>query len=69
MLDLLFPFVFHKHYLVRQAACRAIPAVLPSSQIRIHLRVLQQELLSSHSSNTLCGLLELVRMKIQYDID
>ena len=65
MLDVLFPFVFHKHYLVRQAACRAIPAVLPLSQIRLHLGVLQQELLESHSFNIVCGLLELVRLEME----
>ena len=65
MLDILFPFVFHKHYLVRQAACRAIPAVLPLSQIRLHLGILQQELLENHSFNTDCGLLELVRLEME----
>ncbi len=65
MLDILFPFVFHKHYLVRQAACRAIPAVLPLSQIRLHLGILQQELLENHSFNTVCGLLELVRLEME----
>ena len=65
MLDILFPFVFHKHYLVRQAGCRAIPAVLPLSQIRLHLGILQQELLENHSFNTVCGLLELVRLEME----
>ena len=65
MLDILFPFVFHKHYLVRQAACRAIPAVLPLSQIRLHLGILQQELLENHSFNTVCGLLDLVRLEME----
>ena len=65
MLDILFPFVFHKHYLVRQAACRAIPAGLPLSQIRLHLGILQQELLENHSFNTVCGLLELVRLEME----
>ena len=65
MLDILFPFVFHKHYLVRQAACRAIPAVPPLSQIRLHLGILQQELLENHSFNTVCGLLELVRLEME----
>ena len=65
MLDILFPFVFHKHYLVRQAACRAIPAVLPLSQSRLHLGILQQELLENHSFNTVCGLLELVRLEME----
>lgn len=65
MIDVLFPFIFHKHYLVRQAACRAIPAVLPLSQIRLHLGVLQQELVENHPYNVICGLLELVSLEME----
>ena len=65
MINVLFPFVFHKHYLVRQAACRAIPAVLPLSQIRLHLGVLQQELVENHPYNVISGLLELVSLEME----
>lgn len=40
LLSLIYPYVFHADYLVRQAACRAIPAVIPLSSIQSHLPLL-----------------------------
>ena len=40
LLSLIYPYAFHADYLVRQAACRAIPAVIPLSSIQSHLPLL-----------------------------
>ena len=46
LLHHIYPYVFHNDYLVRQAACRAIPAIIPLSSVRDHLKIVVNDLLS-----------------------
>ena len=48
LLQYIYPYVFHNDYLVRQAACRAVPAVIPLSSMRDHLKIIVNDLLVGH---------------------
>lgn len=65
----MYPYLCSSQYLVRQAACRSIPAVIPVSSIRKHLLLLPDEIdsqYSTHDVNTFCGLIQLMETYIRY---
>ena len=68
LLDAVYPFVFVKDYLTRQAACRAIPAVIPVTSIRLHLSRLPSEIeeLEGKNADARCGLIELCEVYIRF---
>lgn len=68
LLDAIYPFVFVKDYLTRQAACRAIPAVIPVTSIRLHLSRLPSEIeeLEGKNADARCGLIELCEVYIRF---
>lgn len=69
LLDLLYPYVFSSQYLVRQAACRSLPALIPIPSIRLHLQLLPEEIhqcLTDNDMNRCCGLLQLMETYIRY---
>lgn len=69
LLDLLYPYVFSPQYLVRQAACRSLPALIPLQSIRLHLQLLPEEIqiyYEQKDMNRFCGLIQLMETYIRY---
>ena len=66
LLAAVFSFVASPDYLTRQAACRAIPAVLPASSIRLHLTLLPSLLAEETETNRRCGLIELAEVYVRF---
>lgn len=66
LLDAVFAFVASPDYLTRQAACRAIPAVLPASSMRLHLGLLPSQLEEATENDRRYGLLELAEVYVRF---
>ena len=68
-LELICPFLSSPNYLVRQAACRSLPALIPIKSIRSHLLILPGEIAEAYEMrnwNGFCGLIELMEIYIRY---
>lgn len=66
---MLYPYVFSPQYLVRQAACRSLPALIPVQSIRLHLELLPEEIqvcFDQKDMNRFCGLIQLMETYIRY---
>ena len=62
----MFSFVTSPDYLTRQAACRALPAVLPVTSICLHLELLPDLLETETDTNCRCGLIELAEVYLRF---
>ena len=68
-LELIFPFISSSNYLVRQAACRSLPALISVQSIRSHLFILPDEIAEAFEMqdwNGFSGLIELMEIYIRY---